>query len=328
VDLTGFAVARTFPLNASPTEVIADPTRPAVYALTPETGRIHQIRTDSLALGSSASVGGRSTSMRLTARGEVLWVLQRDTRRLVRVAPGSMRVEMNISLPAAPGDFDLSRDGNRAVVSFPDDGSIGFLDLNARKLTAQVPAGPASAVRFRSDGRVAIATQPENRQIWLYDGATGRLIVKLPVGLQPDHLCFSADGGQLFVTGRGMDAVVIVYPYNTPLVAETILAGRAPGPMAVSAKPPYLLVTNPKSGEVTILSIVTRKLVAKAAVGSQPGFVAVTPDDQYALVLNHQSGDMAVLRLAAIQPNRSKTAPLFTMIPVGSQPVCAAIGTA
>ena len=50
-------------------------------------------------------------------------------------------------------------------------------------------------------------------------------------------------------------------------------------------------------------------------------------DYQYALVVNHRSGDLAVIRVRALtelQP-RTKTAPLFTMIPVGSEPVSAAV---
>jgi YVTN family beta-propeller protein len=144
--------------------------------------------------------------------------------------------------------------------------------------------------------------------------------------VRPDNFCFNADGGQLFVTGDGLDAVVVVYPYHTPQVAETVLAGRGPGPMASSdTRPPYLFISNPPSGEVTIMNVTTRRVVAVAAVGGEPGFVAVTPDQQYALVLNRTSGDMGVLRIHPNIANRWKSAGLFTMIPVGSKPVCAAI---
>jgi YVTN family beta-propeller protein len=94
---------------------------------------------------------------------------------------------------------------------------------------------------------------------------------------------------------------------------------------ASSGKPPYLFIANPTSGDVTIMNVTTRKVVALAAVGSEPGFIAVTPDDQFALVLNRKSGDMAVLRIHDKLATRQKTAALFTMIPVGSKPVSAAV---
>jgi len=51
----------------------------------------------------------------------------------------------------------------------------------------------------------------------------------------------------------------------------------------------------------------------------------VTPDQEYALVLNRASADMAVIRISAITVGRAKSAPLFTMIPVGSRPVDAVV---
>jgi YVTN family beta-propeller protein len=149
------------------------------------------------------------------------------------------------------------------------------------------------------------------------------LITHLPIAVRPENLAFTHDGGQLFVTGEGMDAVVVVYPYYTPRVAETVLAGHAPGVMGVSDS--LLFVASPESGDVSILNIPTRKVIAVTQVGSDPGFITVTPDDEYALVLNRKSGDVAVLRVPSIQPNRNKAASLLTVIPVGSKPVSAAL---
>jgi DNA-binding beta-propeller fold protein YncE len=66
-------------------------------------------------------------------------------------------------------------------------------------------------------------------------------------------------------------------------------------------------------------------MVAVVSVGQEPNFVTMTPDDQYALILNRRSGNMAVIRLASVIRNRTRGAPLFTTIPVGSAPVSAAV---
>ncbi len=134
----------------------------------------------------------------------------------------------------------------------------------------------------------------------------------------------------MFVTGDGMDAVSIVSPYQTE-VNETVLAGHTPGDMAAtSAGPAYLFISNPDAAAVTVISIDNRRVIAQIPVGQRPGQILLTPDDEYALVLNEQSGDVAVIRLlnirdADLNSRRSRTAPLFTMIPVGSRPVSAAI---
>ncbi len=87
----------------------------------------------------------------------------------------------------------------------------------------------------------------------------------------------------------------------------------------------YLFVANPEAGNVTILDITTHKMVGVVAVGKDPSFLTITPDGQYALVLNRASGDMGVIRVKSVVRNRGKSAPLFTMIPVGSRPVAAAV---
>ncbi len=119
-----------------------------------------------------------------------------------------------------------------------------------------------SLVRFQGDGKQVVIGSRADRSMTIFDTASGRTAVRLPLPVEPANACFDSSGGQLFVTGPGMDVVVIVYPYQTE-VGETILAGRAPDGMAVSAAPHYLFVANPESGSITVLDIDTRKLVAR-----------------------------------------------------------------
>jgi len=153
-----------------------------------------------------------------------------------------------------------------------------------------------------------------------------RTIAHLPLAIEPKRITSKPDGGELYLTGDGLDAVVVLYPYLGE-VGETVLAGRRPAAMAAVSTPDvdYLFVANPEAGNVTILDITTHKMVGAVPVGKDPSFVTITPDGQYALVLNRASGDMGVIRVKAVVRNRGKSAPLFTMIPVGSRPVAAAI---
>jgi hypothetical protein len=258
--------------------------------------------------------------------GGNLLVLYQSPQKISVVAVETMRQEFEIRLPGQPYDFEVSADGQTAAISFGREGRIALIDLETRKRRVIDTGTEMGIVRFQSDGRALVAADLGRRMLMIYDVASARLITRLPISVRPENLCFNADGGQLFVTGEGMDAVVVVYPYHTPQVAETVLAGRAPGAMAATnTRPPYLFIANPASGEVTIMNINTRRIVAVATVGAEPGYVAVTPDQQYALVLNRASGDMGVLRIHENIANRQKSAALFTMIPVGSKPVSATI---
>jgi DNA-binding beta-propeller fold protein YncE len=193
-------------------------------------------------------------------------------------------------------------------------------------------ADEPSVVVFRKDGRQLIAGSRPARNLTIFDPA-GAVVVKLPLPIEPRHFSTNGDGGQIFVSGAGMDAVVVVYPYETQ-VAETILAGRAPDGMAVTDTPGLLLVTNPDTNSITVLDFENNgKLVAAVQVGQEPRTILVTParagQDQYALVLNQKSGDLAVIRMYSLitqdASRRYRPTPLFALIPVGERPVSAAI---
>jgi 6-phosphogluconolactonase (cycloisomerase 2 family) len=256
-------------------------------------------------------------------------VLYRDPAALVEVPFASFQAARRIRLSATPDSFDLGR-GSRAAIASVQNRSITVASLAGAAIerTINTETEP-SLLRFQADGRQILAGSRPERSLGIFETASGKIVVRLPLPLQPRHFCFNGDGGQLFVSGDGMDAVVIVYPYRTE-VAETMLAGHAPDGMAVTDY--FLLVTNPHSNSITVLDFdnMGKKLVAAVQVGQEPRHILITPDKQYALVLNRKSGDMAVVRIYSLTNQDAMRRyrypiPLFTMIPVGEQPVDAAI---
>ena len=324
VDLNTFTLAKRIGLEGVPDTVIPHPLRPAVYVLMPESGAMCEIDAATLKVARTVRLGAPAISMRLAPDGESLWVLQ--ARTLVRLDRDRLRTVQSIGLPATAEDFDLSRDG-RAAIGFGPERQLALIRLDKGAVEHLGAAGPEpSLVRFQSDGKQVLAGSRADRSLTIFDAASGRTVVRLPLPVEPANFCFNSDGGQMFVTGPGMDAVAIVFPYRTE-VGETILAGRGPDGMAVTATPPYLFVANPSAGSITVLDIDTRKLVAVVAVGQEPRRILITPDERYALVLNRRSGDMAVIQIASFTARRHRQdpPPLFTMIPVGEQPVGGAV---
>jgi len=255
-----------------------------------------------------------------------IWCLITDPPRLLPLELDPLRPRSGLALPGRPGSFDVADARPLACIAL-EGGSVVFVDLDAGlALPPRMLEDRLGAVRFRSDGRMVIAAGLDGRQLILLDSATRDIVVQLPLALVPERFCFSADGGQLFITGEGSDSVVIAYPYRTE-IAQTSLSGRRPGEMAACADPPLLFVSNPEAGSVTAFSIAEQRVVAVVAVGTSPGAILTTPDEEFALVLNRGSGDMALIRIPAIpvDTRRRKTAPLFTMIPVGPQPRTALI---
>jgi|YNPMSStandDraft_1061717.scaffolds.fasta_scaffold04017_9 hypothetical protein len=323
VDLRTFSLARQIRLPAPPGPLLAHPTRPVAWALAPDSGLLCELDLDQLRPARQLAVARSAVSMRLA--GDTLWVLCRDPSQLVAVSLEHFRRLARISLTPDPLDFDLAPYVPWAAVSHASTGTVSFVDLEARRSLPPVDFGRrAATVRFRSDGRLLLVANADQPALTILEVPTAALVVHLPLAIHPRHFCFKADGGQLFLTGPGADVVVIVYPYRTE-VAETILAGRAPAAMAVSTNPEYLLVASPQNGDVNIVEIETRHLVAAANVGEGVGALAVTPDNQFALALNQRAGALAVIRIPTTVRRRLRLAPLFTVVPVGPRPASLAI---
>ena len=325
VDLSSFRVRKQIHLDAAPTVVLRHPQHPKVFVLAPQGGTVYEIDAASLAVSRTARAGSQAVDMQVSPRGDALWVLYRDPAALVEVPLDSLRPTRRIRLSEPPDGFDLSSD-NQAAIASRQDRRIVIASLTSAAIERTIAAGAEpSIVRFQLDGKQLIAGSRPERSVTIFDVSTGKTVVRLPLPLEQRHFCFTPDGGQLFISGDGMDAVVIVYPYQTE-VEETILAGHAPGVMAITdTSPSYLLVANPESS-VMVFDVDTRRKVALVQVGRQPGSILVTPDNQYALVLNEKSGDMAVIRIFSLAARyRYRPAPLFTMIPVGEKPVSAAV---
>ncbi len=324
VNLSSFSLVREIPLAAPPSAVLSLSNPARVIALTPNNGEIAELDCGALGRSRKLRIAPRAISMRASADARSLWVLCGEPASLVRVDLAQWRVASRTFFAAIPSDFDISE--THAVVALPSAHAAAVVDLKSGKTVRSI-AADCTSVRFAAKGAQVITANSATRVLSLYETAGGQLLVTLPLALSPRNFCLNTDGGQLFLTGEGMDGVAIVSPYQTQ-VAETILAGHTPGSMAVTtSQPEYLFVANSQSGDVSVIDVQSRRLVAQVPVGEDPAAIAITPDNAYALVANRRSGDLAVIRVSTFAGlnRRTRSAPLFTLIRVGSQPGSIAI---
>lgn len=320
IDLQSFSVKSRIPLPGPASHLISRSGR--LFALIPSKNLIEVLDARTRSHVASLKLPGAPLTAVNHASG--LWAVLSGAPQLYPIDATSLRAGPALRLPSEPIACDISPRDPVACLTLRD-GAIHFADLTARIVhPPSLVDDTLGAVRFRSDGKLALIAGIGKRQLILVDTASREIVTQLPLSLSPDHFAMNPDGGQLFITGRGHDAVVIAYPYRTE-IAQTSLSGRRPGQMATTTLPPYLYVSNPEAGSVTVFDISVQKVVAVIGVGVEPGAIVLTPDEQFALVLNRDSGDAAVIRIATIQAGRNKSAPLFTMIPVGARPACAVI---
>jgi DNA-binding beta-propeller fold protein YncE len=294
VDLTTFRLTGTVGLSAPPSQIVSGPGGRA-YTLTPSNGTVHMVADDSrLMISRSRRLADQLHHLSVSRDGQSLLTLAPHGNELIQLDLSTLEplVRHRFSVPADRIDF--SSNGYAAAAS--SSGDLELLHLTSGRRT-QVKVPPLGQIRFRSDGKVLLTANLQNRSLLALDVPTLKTVVELPLAMQPDELCFNADQGQLFVSGQGMDGIAVVFPFDTLYVDQTLLAGRDPGTMACSALPAYLFVASRTGSDLCILNIDTRKVVGFVETGGRPSFITVTPDSQYALVLDQMSGDMGVVRV-------------------------------
>lgn len=330
IDLFRFRLRRQVQLDAAPSEIVANPPAQNVFALGPDAGAVWEIDSVRLSVKRRARIGEHALAMSLVP-GEhpALWVLSSNPPALVELPLDSFAPRRSIRLPWTPDGFTIGPGGIAAVASYRNRSvAIASLD-HASVVRAFDSKDEPSLLQFRLDGAQLIAGSHPGRGLTIFEVATGKPVVRLPLPLAPRNFCPDNTGGQLYVTGDGMDAVVVVYPFETE-IGQTILAGHAPDAMAVTRDDsPLLLVANPEADRVTALDAnnTGKSLVTVVDVGQEPHRILITPDNEYALVLNRRSGDLSVIRRLTLSNGRPflRPTPVFTMVPAGEEPVAAAI---
>ena len=325
-DLAYFRRTTTIPLEAPPSQLLEVGGR--VLASCHDGHSLAEIDPHGLRVSSHIRLPGKPVAVRVTANG-IAVVLTDEPNLLLAVDLTQRRVIARLTLPAAAQDLDINE--GQAAVSIPGGNSILRVNSPDMKLAGVTDVGvPCATLRFRRDGKTILAGSPSAREIVSIDGATGKLLARLTLPIAPSRFCFNGNGGQMFVTGTGEDAVAIVRPFQND-VDQTILAGRTPYAMAVSESRNLLFVTNLESGDLTILDIDTRRPAASVHVGENPGEVLLTPDGQYALVIDRRTGNVSVVRIPTVLDHdpgalgRVRAKPLFTVFPTAADATSAII---
>lgn len=324
VNLTAFAVTRHIAVGGRPDKVVCRPM--GVWALSSSSGTIHEIDPERVELRRKASLASSAVDLQISKDGNFLWLLAREPKRLIKIDTARLTQVAAVSLPDVPTALSLAAREPLAVVLFAEAPPMLIHTDDSRQVSRLTVPYAVTLGRFRSDDKQLILAGAKAKLASFVNVPDGRTLAHVPLAIEPRNIAVKPDGGEVYLTGDGLDAVVVLYPYLGE-VGETVLAGRKPSAMTAVSTPgmSYLFVANPEAGNVTVLDLATHRMVGAVSVGKEPSFLTATPDGQYALVLNRASGDMGVIRVKAVTRNRGKSAPLFTMIPVGSRPVAAAV---
>ncbi len=140
VDLESFTVTRHIRLPGNPSQVVADSLGGRVFALTPESGTVHEISAGTLTLSRKLQVAQTAVAMRLSKDARTLVVLCSDPTRVAVVSLDGLRVISETPLSAHPADFDVSDDGLYVAVSYTSEQAISIIGIADRRTPGLIPA--------------------------------------------------------------------------------------------------------------------------------------------------------------------------------------------
>ncbi|HXB72013.1 MAG TPA: beta-propeller fold lactonase family protein [Candidatus Acidoferrales bacterium] len=160
----------------------------------------------------------------------------------------------------------------------------------------------------------------------VFDTASGKLIERIPVEVNPYALALSDNGQTLYVSNWGSDSVSVI-DVNTLRVTGRIAVGDNPNDMALS-RDGRLFVSCANDNIVAVIDTKTRQVIERVSTaltpnspeGSTPNALALDRENQMLFIANADNNDVAVVRVA----ERAKSE-VLGFLPVGWYPSALAI---
>jgi YVTN family beta-propeller protein len=160
----------------------------------------------------------------------------------------------------------------------------------------------------------------------VFDTASGKLLERIPVEVNPYALVLSDNGQTLYVSNWGSDSVSLI-DVGTLRVTGRIAVGDNPNDMALS-KDGRLFVSCANDNTVIVIDTRTRQVIERVSTaltpnapeGSTPNALALDRNNQMLFVANADNNDVAVVRVA----ERAKSE-VLGFLPVGWYPSALAL---
>ena len=138
-----------------------------------------------------------------------------------------------------PQDLRIAPDGSKLYIADSDSDGVWVLDKDLQTITRHIPTGDgAHGLYFSRDATKLYVTNRHAGSISVLDAVTGDPITtwQLPGGGSPDMGNVSADGSQLWLSGR-YDNVVYVISTTDGSLIRTIPVGNGPHGLALMPQP-------------------------------------------------------------------------------------------
>jgi DNA-binding beta-propeller fold protein YncE len=161
-------------------------------------------------------------------------VIDMQTHQLIRMIDMPTR-----NFTMGPQDLRIAPDGSKFYIADSDSDGVWVLDKDLQTITRHIDTGDgAHGLYFSRDAKRLFVTNRHEGSISVLDAYTGGVITKwqIPGGGSPDMGNVSADGGQLWLSGRYDNVVYVLNTADGSLLAK-IPVGNGPHGLALMPQP-------------------------------------------------------------------------------------------
>jgi len=153
---------------------------------------------------------------------------------------GGQRMDWNETvIPVGAGDegFDVSPDGRELVTANAQDGTLSFIDLAAKRVTATVDAKifGANRLKFTPDGKRILISSLRDGQLFVYDATSRQEYKRVNIGHGAAGILMDPDRGRAFVA-CSPDNYIAIIDLNGYEVAGHLDVGGQPDGLAWAAR--------------------------------------------------------------------------------------------
>ena len=235
--------------------------------------------------------------------GRLVYVAASGAARIDVVDTAFNQVVDTIAVQARPKGIALSTDGARLYVTHFLSGAVSIIDLTNRSVQAVISTGLESNLAQR------IVVHPTNNRAYLphiRSNVTNPHLL-FDTTLFPVVSVLDLTTGQHLLHER-LELSVVDQPVNMPF------------DMALSSDGQRAHIVYLGSGDMSVIDLASRELIAHIEVGDGPRGVVLTPDDRTAYVANALSDDVSVIDLSTFEEVKRimvTTSPLPSQIKQG-----------
>ena len=249
-----------------------------------------------LALRAALRVGPDPYGVVADPDGRLVYVAATGADRIDVVDTELVQVVDTIAVPARPKGLALSPDGTQLYATHALSGAVSVIELAQRRVRHVIDTGPESNRAQR------IVLHPATNRAYLphIRSNVSNPHLLFDTTLFPVLSVIDLTTGQHLLHER-LELSVVDQPVNMPF------------DVALSADGQRAHIVYLGSGDLSVIDLASRTVLAHLEVGDGPRGIVLTPDERTAYVANSLSGDVSVIDLTTFEE--------VTRIPITTSPL-------